>query len=155
MTKRNEGEDQLSILELLPQNRRQEIIAEALQGQVAELLASNPDATLGDFVATLEQHQYWAGLKELRVSQVLSPRMPDAPAARRVEEGRLRARRLTGDVVDRVLAYIERNPSQRSEQIQGGLRNEDPSEVQRALAKLRKDKRVKLEGQRRSMTYSV
>ena len=156
MTRNKDEEGQLSILDLLPANRRREIFAEALHGEVGNVLRQNPRATLGEFVELLRENRFWDALKEIPVGTVLSPAGGGGgTVAARPVAPRTRAPRLNDSVIDRVLTYIEKNPGQKAEQIQAGLRNLDRGEVNRALARLRQDKRVRTEGARRSMSYAV
>ena len=53
-----------------------------------------------------------------------------------------------------VLAFIERSPGLRSEQIAKGMGG-DRSDVKDALGRLRAGGKVKTKGQKRAMTYSV
>jgi hypothetical protein len=152
MTKKTEGPNQMNLLELLPPERRQEIIAEALESHIQELVLSNANSTLGDFIKTVVQHDYWDQLKDLRVGQILSPRGREAE---RGGGGRERSARITPADVQKVKGYIEKNPGQSAGQIQKGLTNIDGSIVSRALAKLRAEKQVKTQGEKRSMTYSA
>jgi hypothetical protein len=117
---------QVDLLSLLSPGRRQEILAEALHGQVGVLLSKHPNATLGEFVESLTQHEYWDHLKEIRAASVIAPREREAPARKK------RAGRLDDALVDRVLDHIRNHPNQVSEQIQSALKHEDSHEVQRA-----------------------
>src|SRR5262245_55197895 len=113
MPRNQDDEGQMSILDLLPAERRREIFAEALHGEVGNVLHADPRATLGEFVEALRASRFWSQLKEIPATTVLSAVTGGDEQPARRSAGRTRAPRLTESAIDRVYAYIEGHPGQK------------------------------------------
>ncbi|HEX2571858.1 MAG TPA: hypothetical protein VH877_20115 [Polyangia bacterium] len=153
---RKDNETQLNILDLLPPGRRQEILAEALFGQIAELYRSNPDATVGELVDVLNQHDFWDSIKDMKFASIFTlkgherPAQPGQPGQRRRRSGRL-----ADDLIQRVYQFIQTHPGMRVEQIRDKMPEENDRDLKRAIAQLREEGKVLKQGERRSTTYSA
>ncbi len=152
------------LLEFLPAARRQEILDEAVGSKVREIFKKNHQNTLGALVSALTGDSFWPVLQSVSVSVVLQPADRSgggsggraAASSSKAKVGRPRGRRskLNDSALDEIVAAVEKQPGQRSEQLQKHLAHLGPKLVKQGLAKLRADKRVRTSGQRRATTYS-
>src|SRR4051794_7260008 len=69
------------ILSLLPEKRRQEILAEALGGQLTALMSQHQSSSFGVLVEGLVSHPHWDKLRHIAVASVLRPSAGSAVAA--------------------------------------------------------------------------
>ncbi len=147
--------DSLDLLSLLTADRRQAIVEEALGSRIRALFAKHSHATLGRLIDGLVGDEHWASMKHVRVSTVLRPSGSGSTTASGARRGRPPGRgKLSGAAIDQILDVIRKHPGLRSEQIQREI-SLAPKAVKAGLAQLRKDKRVRTSGQRRSTTYSA
>jgi hypothetical protein len=147
--------DSLDLLSLLTADRRQAIFEEALGSRIRALFAKHANATLGRLIDGLVGDEHWSAMKQVRVATVLRPGGSGSTTATGARRGRPPGRgKLSGAAIDQLLEIIRKHPGLRSEQIQREIALA-PKAVKAGLAQLRKDKRVRTSGQRRSTTYSV
>lgn len=157
MTKaRKDSESQLNILDLLPPGRRQEILAEALYGQMAELYRSNPDATVGELIGALTQHDFWDSIKDMKFASIFTLKTHEKPGqTSQPTQRRRRSGRLADDLIQRVYQFIQTHPGMRVEQIRDNMPEENDRDLKRAISQLRDEGKVLKQGERRSTTYSA
>jgi hypothetical protein len=153
---RKDNDPQLNILDLLPPQRRQEILAEALSGQIADLYRSSPDATVGELIDILTQHDFWESIKDMKFASLFTLKSQEKPVqAGQPTQRRRRSGKLADDLIQRVYQFIQTHPGLRVEQIRANLPEENDQEIKRAIFQLREDGKVQKQGERRSTTYSV
>lgn len=153
---RKDSDPQLNILDLLPPERRQEILAEALYGQMAELYRSNPDATVGDLIGALTEHDFWDSIKDMKFASIFMLKSHEKPAqASQPGQRRRRSGRLADDLIQRVYQFIQTHPGMRVEQIRDNMPSENDHDLKRAISHLREEGKVLKQGERRSTTYSA
>lgn len=144
------------VLSLLTADRRQAVMEEALSSRIRGIFQRNSRATLGKLISGLVEDEHWGAMKNVRVSTVLRPSGASAAPTGGARRGRPpgRGNRLSGAAIDQILDVIRKKPGLRSEQIQREL-SQPPKAVKAGLAQLRKDRRVRTSGQRRSTTYAL
>jgi hypothetical protein len=144
----------IDVLSLLTADRRQAVVEEALSSRIRGIFQRYSHATLGRLIDGLVGDEHWGVMKNVRVETVLRPSSNGVPAtgARR---GRPPGKgRLSSAGLDQIVDVIRKKPGLRSEQIQREL-SLAPKVVKAGLAQLRKERRVRTSGQRRSTTYSA
>ena len=146
--------EKVDLLSLLAPERRQAIFEEVLGSRARSLFQRHGRVTLGKLVEALTQDDLWAQMQHVRVESVLSPR--EEGTAGKGRRGRPPGSRskLSSGAIDQILEVIRKKPNLRSEQIQREL-TLAPGVVKSGLAKLRLERRVRTNGQRRSTTYAL
>lgn len=142
-----------SILDLLPEDQRAEIVAKTITAAARNLVSES--ATIGDFIAAVNAHDFAAELGEVPIVDVVTvltdeepeeePKKPRKPRASKAETEKL--------LVD-VLTYVEKNPGKKVSEIAAGL-GYDQADVGKALARLKKGEKVKGEGPKRATVYTA
>lgn len=153
----------LDVLALLSADRRQAVVEEALNSRIRGIFERHSRGTLGRLIDGLVKDEHWAIMKNVRVETVLRPSgrgsatngashgAPDGTGKRR---GRPPGKRpFTAATLDQIVELIRKRPGLRSEQLQRELAM-PPGVVKAGLAQLRKDRRVRTAGERRSTTYA-
>ncbi len=144
----------IDVLSLLSADRRQAVVEEALSSRIRGIFQRHSRATLGKLIEGLTGDEHWGVMKNVRVETVLRPSNGGgaAPAPRR---GRPPGGgRLSPAALDQLLEVIRKKPGLRSEQIQREV-SLGAKAVKAGLAQLRKERRVRTSGQRRSTTYAI
>jgi hypothetical protein len=152
----------LDVLALLPADRRQAVVEEALNSRIRGIFQKHSRATLGRLIDGLVKDEHWGVMKNVRVETVLRPSAPGAynggsAAANGTGKRRGRPpgkRPFTAATLDQIVDVIRKRPGLRSEQLQREL-GLPRGVVKAGLAQLRKDRRVRTVGERRSTTYAA
>jgi hypothetical protein len=145
----------VDVFSLLTADRRNAVIEEALGSHIHTIFSKHSNATLGRLVDALTGDIHWEAIKGVRASTVLRPGNGSGGTGTGARRGRPPGGgKLSPAAVDQILAIVKKKPGLRSEQLQREL-SLAPKLVKAGLAQLRKDKRVKTSGQRRSTTYAA
>jgi len=147
----------IDVLSLLSADRRQAVVEEALSSRIRGIFQRHSRATLGRLIDGLVGDEHWGVMKNVRVETVLRPSSGGGAAA--AASGPRRGRppgkgRLSPAALDQLVEVIRKKPGLRSEQIQREI-SLGAKVVKAGLAQLRKERRVRTSGQRRSTTYSL
>lgn len=145
---------ELDVLSLLPAARRQAVLEEALNSRIRGIFQRHSRGTLGRLIAGLVEDEHWGIMKNVRVETVLTPSSANGGAPGRPRRGRPPGKpRFSDAALAQIVEVIRKKPGLRSEQIQREL-SLGAGVVKAGLAQLRKERRVRTSGQRRSTTYS-
>jgi hypothetical protein len=125
---------------------RSKIAADLCEGEAQEMFKSLQQESLETLVYALTGHEHWEFLKSVRLCDAMN-------GVRRV---RTELRNNGSDAMEEVYRFIAKNPGRTSGRIQAGLRGQiDSVSVKKALAKLKRLRRLIQTGQRRAATYAA
>lgn len=146
----------IDVLSLLSADRRQAVMEEALSSRIRGIFQKNSRGTLGKLIEGLVDDEHWGVMKNVRVATVLRP---SGAAGTPTTTGARRGRppgsgKLSAGAIEQIVEVIRKKPALRSEQIQREL-SLAAGVVKAGLAQLRKTRRVRTSGQRRSTTYQL
>jgi hypothetical protein len=142
----------IDVLSLLSADRRQAVVEEALSSRIRGIFQKYSHSTLGRLMDGLVGDEHWAVMKNVRVETVLRP--SGGGGAMPARRGRPPGRGVSPAALTQILDVIRKKPGLRSEQIQREV-SLAPKVVKAGLAQLRKERRVRTAGQRRSTTYAI
>jgi hypothetical protein len=144
----------IDVLSLLSADRRQAVVEEALSSRIRGIFQRHSRATLGKLIEGLVHDEHWGVMKNVRVETVLRP-SNSAAAPGGARRGRPPGGgRLSPAAMESLVEVIRKKPGLRSEQIQREV-SLGAKVVKAGLAQLRKERRVRTSGQRRSTTYAI
>jgi hypothetical protein len=146
----------IDVLSLLSADRRQAVMEEALSSRIRGIFQRYSRATLGRLIEGLTSDEHWGVMKGVRVETVLRPSATNgAGGGSGVRRGRPPGRgQLSPAALEQLVDIIKKKPGLRSEQIQREV-SLGAKVVKAGLAQLRKERRVRTSGQRRSTTYAL
>lgn len=142
-----------NILDLLTDEERQSIIMNKVGSKFAEILNEHitNSQTVGEFVEALQAEPFFEHMASINVAEVLA-----APSTRKKSrKARTKRAPLADTMIAGVKAFLKKNAGKSVSEIAAALPGIAADDVKRALKKLRDEKAVTVEGEKRSMKYSL